>query len=325
MPNQDSQEPGQIELVSEIAGRRQRAVLNELGGSLRSLSVDGIDLVQDYPAAIPTPMSAGAVLVPWPNRIAGGAWRVDGIRQQLPITEPARGHAIHGLLRSTRYTVAERSETRVVLAADVHAQDGYPFGLSTTVAYELNRDGLEITHMIENTGDAKAPVAVGNHPYLKLGNVPVGELKLVINAESHMELDELMIPTGRLNDVAATAFDYRQGRTLGHVQLDDLWTGLNRDADGGSTHWLEAPDGSRVELSMDAAFGYIQVYTTEKFPTEAGELAAVAVEPMTAPANAFNNGLGLHWIEPGERWNIGWGIRHSPEQSRPAMRAEREI
>ena len=38
---------------------------------------------------------------------------------------------------------------------------------------------------------------------------------------------------------------------------------------------------------------------------------AVAVEPMTAPANAFNTGAGLRWLEPGETWTVRWGIRHT--------------
>jgi aldose 1-epimerase len=36
----------------------------------------------------------------------------------------------------------------------------------------------------------------------------------------------------------------------------------------------------------------------------------VAIEPMTAPANAFNTGAGLRWLAPGESWTLRWGIRH---------------
>lgn len=318
MQHLDSPMGRQFELHAEIDGRRQRAVVTERGGTLRALEIDGIALVQDYPATSLVPMSAGAVLVPWPNRIAGAVWMLDGVRQQLPVTEPVCGHAIHGLLGETSYTMVERTENKVVLAASIQAQDGYPFELSTSVAYELDRDGLGISHTLTNTGVAKAPVAVGNHPYLRLGNIPVGELKLVINADSHVELDAVMIPTGTVTDVGGTALDFQAGQVLGSVALDDAWTDLRRDAAGGSTHFLQAPDGSRVELQMDASFGYIQVYTTANFPTDTGPVAAVAMEPMTAPANAFNSGLDLHWIEPGESWIIGWGIRHRPANSHDA-------
>jgi aldose 1-epimerase len=35
---------------------------------------------------------------------------------------------------------------------------------------------------------------------------------------------------------------------------------------------------------------------------------AVAIEPMTAPADAFNSGQGLRWLAPGEDWVVRWGI-----------------
>jgi aldose 1-epimerase len=36
---------------------------------------------------------------------------------------------------------------------------------------------------------------------------------------------------------------------------------------------------------------------------------ALAVEPMTAPANALNTGEGVRWLEPEETWTVQWGIR----------------
>ena len=308
MKHEESPMGTQFELAITLEGSTLRAVINEVGASLRALEIDGVALVQDYPAEIATPMSAGAVLVPWPNRIAGATWNLHGVTQHLPVTESARGHAIHGLLRDVRYAVEEHTECRLVLSAMVQAREGYPFDLATRIEYELGVDGLSVRHLLENTGEGDAPVAVGTHPYLRVGDVPARELALTVNANSHLELDQLMIPTGMVTDVAGSDRDYRGGRVLGSVSLDDAWTDLVPEAGGGSVHSLEAPDGSAVELRMDAAFGFIQVYTTDSFPGLAGQVSAVAIEPMTAPANAFNTGEGLHWLVPGEQWNIGWGI-----------------
>jgi aldose 1-epimerase len=43
-----------------------------------------------------------------------------------------------------------------------------------------------------------------------------------------------------------------------------------------------------------------------------GRSRAVAVEPMTGPANAFNSGEGLRWLAPGESFTMSWGIDYSP-------------
>ncbi len=227
-----------FELEAGIGGRSQCVVVTETGGTLRALSVDGISLVQDYPADSAAPFSAGWNLVPWPNRVAGGSWTHEGTTQQLPITEPERGHALHGLLADAAYRLVERTPSSLTLAADLQATEGYPFDLSTSVRYELHQDGLRVTHRLTNTGRRKAPVAVGTHPYLRLGEVPAEELKLVINADSHLEVDGLLIPTGEITAVGGTPRDYRAGQVLGPVALDDVWTDFHRNAEGApSTTW----------------------------------------------------------------------------------------
>lgn len=310
MKHPDSPMGEQFELSGTIGGRNQQAVVTQVGAALRRLVIDGVELVQDYPQDMAAPSAAGVVLVPWPNRVAGGTWSHDGIEEHLVITEPARNNASHGLLRHSRYRSASRTGHSVRLAAEIAPAPGYPFELATSVHYELVADGLQVTHKLENLGTLKAPVAVGAHPYLRVGNTPVSELTLVIDAARHLEVDDAMIPVGRPLPVDGTDLDYRHGKKLGDVALDDAWTDFTRGADGGSRHHLEAPDGNRVELHMDGNYGFIQAYTTQTFKGPQGPVHAVALEPMTAAANAFNNGMGLHWLAPGETWESSWGIRH---------------
>lgn len=312
MPSPESPMGELFELNASIGGHSQHAVVNQVGASLRRLVVDGTELVQDYPQQMPAPSCAGVVLVPWPNRVAGGNWTHQGQPQQLVLTEPDRGNAIHGLLRHSSYTQVQRSEGSVVLAATVDPAPGYPFELGTSVHYELVADGLRVIHRIRNRGGNAAPVAIGAHPYLRLGQTPVGELSLVINARRHLVLDAAMIPTGTGCDVSGSAYDYRDGKLLNDEVLDDAWTEIDRDPEGGSRHWLQGPDGSRVVLHMDENYGFIQAYTTQKFNGPTGPVHAVALEPMTAAANAFNNGWGLRWLAPGETWETSWGITHEP-------------
>jgi aldose 1-epimerase len=298
------------ELQAMLGGRSQRAVVTEIAASLRALEIDGVALLQDYPAQSGTPSCAGWVLVPWPNRVAGGKWTYDGVPQQLEITEPGNGNALHGLLSGASYTVAHRTRDSITLAADVTAEPGYPFELATAVHYQLTEDGLLVTHSVTNTGSRDAPVALGAHPFLKLGAVPTEDLTLVINAGTHIEVDDRLNPTGATTDVHGTRHDFRTGQRVGTVALDDAWSNVGRNPDGSSLHYLQAPDGSQVQLFMDASVGYIQAFTTSVFPSDGGPVTAVAVEPMTAPADALNSGEGLRWLAPGETWHLSWGIRY---------------
>ena len=296
----------QFALETSTSSGEIRATITAVAAGIRSLSINGIDLVPSYGEDRTPPMGAGIVLAPWPNRIRDGRWSHDGTEHQLAITEPARSNAIHGLLRYTEYKPIARERDSVALAATIYPQLGYPFLLGTAVHYELVADGLKVTHFVENLGAEAAPVALGSHPYLKIGGVPTGDLVLRLDASSHIEVDERLLPTGEV-PVDGTEWDFREGQRVGGIDLDDAF-GEVASEDGQVLHSLTAPDGRSVSIWADDEFEYVQVFTTREFPGEDGDVA-IAVEPMTAPAEAFNSGRGLKWLDPGEEWQLSWGIR----------------
>lgn len=300
----------QFELVTSTASGELRATITAVAAGIRELSLDGVDLVPAFGADETPPMGAGIVLVPWPNRIRDGRWSHDGVEHQLAITEPARNTAIHGLLRYAEYRVLEREQDSVTLGATVYPQLGYPFLLATAVHYELVADGLRVTHYVENLGGEAAPVAIGAHPYLKIGDVPTDSLTLRLSAASHFEVDDRLLPTGEV-PVAGTDYDLRDGRPVGELNLDDGFGETWADhASGLVEHTLTAPDGRSVAIVADDDFAFVQVYTSRAFPGEDGD-TAIAIEPMTAPAEAFNTGKGLRLLGPGEQWETSWSIRFS--------------
>ncbi len=289
------------------------ATVAELAASLRTLRVAGAAVVQEYPDHLPPPSGAGIVLVPWANRVGGARWVLDGAEQLLDVTEPDKGNATHGLLRNTGYTVVDRSESALTLAATVFPQHGYPFHLGTTVRYELAEDGVRVTHTLLNLGSDRAPVAVGCHPYLRVGDVPVEDLRVTVRADTYLEVDERQVPVAA-HPVTGTDRDLRDGARVGEVDLDTTYTDLHA-VDGIRRHRLEAPDGTATELWADAAFGHVQVYTKRGFPRPDGPGLAVALEPMTAAPDALNNGAGLVWLGPGDTWSVSWGLRLVPTGS----------
>lgn len=284
-----------------------RAVITEVAASLREFTVAGVDITQPYDEFSTPPFGDGIVLMPWPNRVADGVWTYQGERMQLDLTEPARGNAIHGLLRSSPYTVVEKAEAGITLAATVFPQHGYPFHLDTTVRYALVEDGLDVTHTVTNLSTVPAPVAIGTHPFLTIGDVDPAELLLTVHADTHVNVDDRLNPTA-IVPVDGTEFDLRTPHRLGDLVLDDGWGGV-RTVDGVSAV-LRAPDGREVRLRQDENHGWIQVFTTREFPTPSGPRLAVAIEPMTAPVNALNSGIDLRWVEPGETWTVSWGIQY---------------
>lgn len=289
-----------------LRGPRSSAEIAQVGAALRALTVDGVDLVPGYPDDLPTPAASGVVLVPWPNRIRDGRYTFDGDDLQLAISEPKFGNASHGLLRFGAYQPIAHTDELLMLGADVVPQTGYPFHLRTRVTFALQDDGLHVTHEIENVGARTAPVALGVHPYLQIGGVATADLVLHSTGTTTLVLDERNIPVDEVPVDAST--DLRAGTRLGDASLDNGYRGLDRDADGRARHTLTAPDGRRLELWQDAGFRWAQVFTTDRYP---GQPLAVAIEPMTAPANAFATGINLERLEPGATLAREWGVRFS--------------
>jgi aldose 1-epimerase len=166
---------------------------------------------------------------------------------------------------------------------------------------------MVVTHTIVNRSDAPAPVAVGAHPYLAIGDLPTSELTVRINASTRIFTDEHNIPVSE-HPVEGVDLELTQGRLIGDLDIDRGFGGVHA-VDGTSVHSVTAPGGRRVELWAAEEFGFAQVFIPHNFAAPDGARMAIAIEPMTAPANALNSGKGLRWLDPDETWTLSWGIR----------------
>ena len=146
----------------ELALGAQRAVVVEVGGGLRRYG----DVLLGYDVDEICAAARGAVLAPWPNRIASGTYEFDSETYQLALTEPKSGSAIHGLVRWASWRAVERQESRVVMEHVLHPQPGYPFTLRLRVEYALLDDGLSVRTTAENLGERACPFGAGHHPYI---------------------------------------------------------------------------------------------------------------------------------------------------------------
>jgi aldose 1-epimerase len=292
----------QIELVAD----GQRAVVVEVGGGIRSYSVDGEDVLDGYAADSMCTSGRGQVLIPWPNRLQGGSYEFAGRRQQLSLTEPEQGNAIHGLVRWSAWDVAERGAERVVLEHVLHPQPGYPFRLDLRIEYTLSTTGLAVRTTASNSGDDVCPYGCGAHPYLTVGTASVDSVTLRALAGRVVFSDERGIPNGDAA-VDGTAYDFRRARLVGDTKLDNAFTELERDAEGVARIELrDAESGSGTDVWMDEAYGYAMLFTGDPLPDV--NRRSLAVEPMTCPPNAFRSGEAVVRLEPGESYTATWGI-----------------
>ena len=93
---------------------------------MRELTYRDRPLIVPFDAGAVRPFYRGALIAPWPNRVADGRYTLAGKVFQVPINEVDRGHALRGLVRCNRWEAVEVLPDRIVLRSAVVPQDGYP-------------------------------------------------------------------------------------------------------------------------------------------------------------------------------------------------------
>jgi aldose 1-epimerase len=247
-------------------------------------------------------------LAPWANRIDGDAYWVNGKQFLL---NPALGNlrrdphqkAIHGLLNF--------SPAWMLMAAGADARSAYatsrlefwkhpemmaqfPFAHSITMTYRLEDGALAVETSLESRAAEPMPVAVGFHPYFQLHDAPRDEWTVHLAARDHLLLDEYLIPTGAREPVG-----FGDPHPLRSRQLDDVFTGLLRDADGIARFWVQ---GKRERITVEYGPGYSGAVV---YAPEGKDF--ICFEPMAAVTNAFNLAHAgrygeLQFIPPGAEW-----------------------
>jgi aldose 1-epimerase len=285
----------------------QSACITEVGAALRAYSdVDGA-IVDGTEADEPISAGRGQVLIPWPNRVKDGKYSVAGKSRQLPITEVDLNNSSHGLLRWVNWKCEEHTSTSVTMTYASHAQSGYPFAFDARITYSLGSNGLRVVLSGMNTGPAPMPFGMGCHPYFTVGTESVDDTSLMCPAAGYLPSDAQEIPSGDI--VMDDDHDYRTKKAIGDTPINACWTQLERDGDGiASVDFTRNDNGRGLRVWMDETFDYVMLYTGETVPQPERRRKGFAIEPMTCAPNAYNNGLGLRVLQPGESVTGAWGV-----------------
>lgn len=185
----------------------------------------GFDNIEDYVDKSPY---FGAVVGRYANRIAKGSFELDGKTYSLAINNDP--NTLHGgekgfdkvlwdaLATSGVGSTAASNFASVALTyTSADGEEGYPGNLTVTVSYTLT-EANEISIKYEATTDALTVLNLSNHSYFNLAGEGSGSIfdhELQLNASSFTPVDETLIPTGAIDPVAGTAFDFTTAKPIG--------------------------------------------------------------------------------------------------------------
>ncbi|MCV7408331.1 galactose mutarotase [Mycobacterium florentinum] len=164
----------------------------------------------------------GAIVGRYGNRIAKGAFSLNGNEYHLPINN--NGNSLHGGTAGfdTKVWQASQQNTNDSVGLKLQyvspaGEMGYPGTLTTTVTYTLNqRNELRINYRA--TTDAPTVINLTNHSYFNLAGEDTLDSygqRVTIHADNYTPTDPTQIPTGQIAPVRGTPFDFTAPTPIG--------------------------------------------------------------------------------------------------------------
>ncbi|MES3109821.1 galactose mutarotase [Sphingomonas aurantiaca] len=287
------------------------ATLQSLMGPDRNGKIADVVLgYDDLASYVDHPNFFGVTVGRYANRIAGGRFALDGKTYQLPLND--KTNSLHGGgngFDKVAWTIVSAKSgptaTLVLGHRSADGDSGYPGTLDVTVTYTLDDAGnLGISYDAKT--DKPTIVNMTNHAIFDLGGEgsAAGTYghRLTIPAKAITPVGETLIPTGALQPVAGTVFDFRGGRIVGE--------GIR--------------DGRDQQIRY--GHGYDHNFALDKGLTAKPELAARLEDPLsgrvlevlsTEPGVQFYTGNFLDGTfvgKQGHLYRMGDGIALEPQK-----------
>ena len=207
----------------------------------------------------------GSVVGRYGNRIAKGAFTIDGKEYHVPVNN--NGNALHGGpagFSGKVWTGKEIPDGVELTLVSPDGDMGFPGELTAHVRYTVVGKSLKIAYSATTT---KATVVnLTNHSYFNLSGDGKGTILdhvLTLPADHYTPVDATQIPTGELASVEGTPFDFRKPTAIGariHDSNEQLKIGSGYDH-----NWaLNGASGTLHEAAMvyDPAAGRTLTVTT---------------------------------------------------------------
>lgn len=172
----------------------------------------------------------GSLIGRYANRIKGASFTLDG-KEYILDANSGPNHIHGGFMGFDQVLwdsepITGPGQTGVELSyLSPDGEGGYPGNLQVIVRYLLNETN-ELTLEMEAQTDQATPVNLTQHVYFNLNGArgPVYDHWLQLNADSITVFDEQNFPTGEVQSVAGTPFDFREPQAIG-ARIDSLAKG----------------------------------------------------------------------------------------------------
>lgn len=288
--------------------------------------VVGYNNLKDY-VTPPGERFLGACVGPVANRIANASFTVDGVEYNVPANDNGV-NTLHGGykgLDNVVWDVNSVNDSSIVLHY-LHAdgQEGFPGNKDITMTYTVT-SANEFRVDYKASTDKTTPINISNHPFFCLrgeGNGTVEDYIMHIKASHYIPIDSLSIPTGAIDDVSGTPFDFRRAHRIGemigedNIQLknargyDHNWC-IDRETESGvemNCTVYDPETGRQVDVLSDQpgiqfySGNFFQGTSTGKYGRPLGFRSSLALETQHYPDSPNHPDFPSVLIEPGQTY-----------------------
>jgi len=286
----DKGHPAFIELQDHEGESYAKLNLNN-GGSLQELSLQKKIIIKDLSPLPYSDTFASSILFPFASRIKNGEYTFLDKTYRLPINEIEKQNALHGLVFDKTFEVIAQSSTEHSAEVTLEFRqpnqiEGFPFEFSLQLIYVLTRNNITLEIKVLNLSNAPFPFSLGWHPYFYSSNLYSSTLS--VNSSRKITFDDNLIAVNEETYEGPEEIDIKDER------FDDCFV-LNDNKVGFKTCDYE------LNLHTSSVDNYLQVYTIN-------EANVIAIEPLTAAPNSFNNNQGLQILEPNKAYSVSWHV-----------------
>lgn len=231
----------------------------------------GLDSVSQYETA---GTYFGAIIGRFGNRIANASFELDGKKYQLEANDGP--NSLHGgnkgfdkVIWNVEPSAGEDEASLKLTYTSKDGEGGYPGNLETTVTYTINSNN-ELDIKYEATTDQKTVVNLTQHSYFNLSgdfSKTILDHVVQIDADEYLPVDKTLIPTGKLEPVEGTPFDFREPTPISEGMKQEESNEQLKRGPGFDHCWVLNDQDNGMRLAASAyeptSGRLMEVYTTE--------------------------------------------------------------
>jgi aldose 1-epimerase len=251
----------------------------------------------------------GASIGRYAGRISKGEFELEGKKYSL---FQKNGVHLHGGLRGFQHKIwsleTENKKMNPSITLGCFSEDleeGYPGNLKIEVKYTLSEDD-EMQIEYSATTNHKTPVNLTNHTYFNLnGKGSVSDHQLCINADNILEVDEKLIPTGKLLPLKDHPKNFSEVKEIQQLEVDDTFV-LEKDKKNAAIVY-SSQTGIQMQVitNQPAVVVYIPDHLPELWEYQiniSSEFPSICLETQNYPDAPNHKNFPSAILHPGETY-----------------------